>query len=391
MSKLILENLIQPKLLSHDVLEVFCVIIAETIISRDGVCRLSDSQIAARTPARGRTEDAVRQKVNGCIKKLVGLGVISNVEPSRKSDHGRPSVKGLRPSTSWQKAMVIVTKGMCSGLTMGEGGKVTTDQNTETSGVNSVSTDTNDHGENPKTDHGILRSPDQIHSSYSNCVENEDCKENGKCIVGINAGDLGDNCTPYRIVRQVLTNVEQIHEMAELAASHFGRSITRRLKSGDILTEDDVDGDGHIHKHILPLCACGDAVAYGFQELHENVFKVFPRKVCENCKAAGTFREREAIEKDFDQRLSKGWVKFIHDGDVIPMNDYTSVGGELRLKYIRELALDRCECGLPVFYQLVKGDGVVCVNASEQCWTCGRLQAVLENPLATGSQADYAQ
>lgn len=189
-------------------------------------------------------------------------------------------------------------------------------------------------------------------------------------------------------VRQVLTNIEHRRMMAELAASHWG---PRLLRSGDIVGLEAIDGD-RIRRDLLPLCTCNkDVVTYSYQDLGNNRFQIFPKATCEGCINAEWLREREATEKEFDRLLKKGHVRFLHHGDKVPMSYCTKVKGALRLKYIKELALDRCSCSNPVFYDL-DSDGITArINASDQCYTCGRLQPQTDAQAAGQRTANLPQ
>jgi hypothetical protein len=220
-------------------------------------------------------------------------------------------------------------------------------------------------------------------------VKKEIVSRTDSCTMGINADGSGSLID--RTVRLVLDGIEHRRDMATLAASHWAVIRPRLLKGGDIIGTNDVDGDGYILKHLLPKCACGNVVKYSHQMLGGDRVQVFLKSACDECTAAEVQRTRTVTEKEFDRLLKQGWVKFIHDGDKVPVDYYTR-DGELRLKYLRELALDRCECGQPVFYELVKSDSGVHVNAGQQCSTCWSLQRatagvmkspVLDNPPTT--------
>lgn len=175
----------------------------------------------------------------------------------------------------------------------------------------------------------------------------------------------------YQAVRQVLDSVEHGIEhrraMAELASTHWAPRI---LKSGDIIGPDQIGLDGHIYPEFLPQCQCGHAVTYLHQEVAENRFKIFPKQICASCIELQRLQAREADEKEYARLLKKGWVKFIHDGDKVSFDDCVLVNGEMRLRYFREVALDRCECGQLVHYELLKSDSGLHVNAGEQCPIC---------------------
>jgi hypothetical protein len=336
------------------------------------------------------------------------------VEPSVKNEHGYSSVKGVKPTGLWQNAMLkvaqgvfIVNRGEGEKVNTDEGGKVNTDNTNDTYGVTCVLTGANEQARPSITEHGNLGSGEHINIVGMSVVGTDVCKETSKHNDGIGAGEQGSELYMYNadelneVVLQALISadrrLEHRREMANLASEHWA---PRLLRNGDIFGFDEVDGDGYVHRHLLPVCTCGSPVAYTHQKVSESRFKLFLKAACEVCLTAERIRTVEATEKEYNRLLAKGWVTPLHDGDRVNDSDYEVRAGVLRLKPLRELALDRCtDCGQPVLYELEKCDTGVYINAASQCYTCGRLQpatiglsgqrpAKVNPPTAVGIKAD---
>jgi hypothetical protein len=200
-----------PRLITLEEFGLFCSITVAARASDDGMCRHTDGHIAKwfADSNTERSEDAFRQKINGLVLKLVGKGVVENAEPSRRQAGGRPTRKGLRPLVSVQTALRMTTK-------VGYD-EVTQAQTFDKSGLNPY------FGQ--ASDPIIVRSNDQIPKIPIICVEKEMGMNLVDKIPGNMCGDLTKISLIDSAVRQVLDSIEHRREMAELAASHWGKVI----------------------------------------------------------------------------------------------------------------------------------------------------------------------
>ena len=133
--------------------------------------------------------------------------------------------------------------------------------------------------------------------------------------------------------------------------------------SGYIITLDPTKE--YTNADLVPLCPCGEYIcAFRYSELKDKRVRVFYESKCNSCA-------QTELENKYTQLLKAGKVRLLHDGSRVNVTDYAGRGGVLRLIPIRELALDRCQCGQPVLYDLIAERGAAPkIDAASRCKKC---------------------
>src|SRR5208282_1537081 len=93
------KGMFDPRVLTLEDVGLYHLIVQEAYASLDGICRLTDGQIAAsfQDSHEDRDPEAFRLIINRKVRRLASKGVLEIAEPSRRRIGGRPTCKGLRP------------------------------------------------------------------------------------------------------------------------------------------------------------------------------------------------------------------------------------------------------------------------------------------------------